>query len=310
MTSFALPELHAEVRETALRFARQVLAPVAERIDGGAPIPESVAGQLAELGFWGLATDEERGGVGLDGLAYVLVVEALAGGSPSVARRLAAHAGPALAGLAHTGHDLEPFCAGEVYATFLPSAHSLAPAPAALYVTPTGVADLANVALVDTMGHRGAGLARVQPPEVTPFEAELAAELGAWHDLGLAAIALGSGRAALDAAIAYAKERKQFGRAIAEFQAIQWKIADGATALDAAELLIRRAALSLDPAGAAAARAMAVRGGLEAADHALQIHGGYGYTREYPVERHLRSVRMAGDADAGRKTVAAAMLAG
>ncbi len=300
MTSFVLPELHTEVRETALRFSREVLSKHAETIDAGEPVPPAISDQLAELGFWGIATDEERGGVGFDALAYVLVVEALATGAPSVARRVAVHAGPALAGLARTERDLEAFCGGDAFATFV---SGLSPAPADAYVTATGVATGAQVDAVDTMGHRGAGLARVTPGDVTPFGAE-GDDPAVWHDLGLAALALGSARAAMDAGIEYAKERKQFGRPIADFQAIQWKIADGVMAIDGAALLVHKAAFSLDAADAAQARAVAVRAGLSATDHALQIHGGYGYTREYPVERHLRSVRMVGGVDAARVTIA------
>jgi alkylation response protein AidB-like acyl-CoA dehydrogenase len=306
MTSFALPELHTEVRSAALRFAREVLSRHAEAIDGGEPVPEAIQGQLAELGFWGIATAEERGGIGLDALAYALVVEALASGSPSVARRVAVHAGPALAGLARTERDLEPFCGGEAFATYV---DGLSPAPAALYVTADGVAEEASVDAVDPMGHRGAGLARVTVGALTPFASEGAAP-AVWHDLGLAAVALGSARAATDAAIAYGKERRQFGRPITDFQAIQWKIADAVTAIEGAALLVHRAAATLAPSHAALARAVAVRAGLVATDHALQIHGGYGYTREYPVERHLRSVRMVGGVDAARVTVAADRLAG
>lgn len=300
MTSFALSELHTEVRDTALRFAREGLSKHAESIDGGEPIPDAIRSQLSELGFWGIATDEERGGVGFDALAYALVVEALASGSPSVARRVAVHAGPALAGLARTDRDLEALCGGEGFATYV---DGLTPAPADVYVTPTGVAADAKVEAVDPMGHRGAGLARVTVGTVSPFGAD-GDEPAVWHDLGLAALALGSARAAMDAAVAYAKERKQFGRPIADFQAIQWKIADGVMAIDAAALLVHKAAISLDAADAAQARAVAVRAGLSATDHALQIHGGYGYTREYPVERHLRSVRMVGGVDAARVAVA------
>ena len=251
MTSFALPELHLEVRQTAQRFAREVLVPAADAIDEGGPIAGAVVQQLAELGFWGLATDEVRGGVGLDALAYVLVVEALTAGSPSVARRLATHAGPAMAGLERTARDLGAFCEGEALASYVPFPGALAPAPADVYVTPRGVSSEAAHEAVDPMGHRGAGLARVT---VRDPEGDLDAPLGAWDDLGSAAIALGSGRAAYAAAVAYAQEREQFGRPLAALQAIQWKIADSAMGLDIAELLLHRAASSLDPVHAATAR--------------------------------------------------------
>ncbi len=113
-----------------------------------------------------------------------------------------------------------------------------------------------------------------------------------------AAIACGLGRAALSSAIAYAKEREQFGQPIAQFQAIQWKLADAATGLDGAALLVHDAAARLDanrPASAAAARALVFAGAkaAAAAHDALQIHGGYGYVSDFPVERHLRDARAA-----------------
>ncbi len=111
-----------------------------------------------------------------------------------------------------------------------------------------------------------------------------------------AAIAVGVGRAALEAGLAYAAERTQFGKPLSAFQAMQWMIADSATELDAARLLVWRAAHLIDEgddaAGEAAmARLFAVRAAEAATDRALQMHGGYGYTTEYPVERLWRDAR-------------------
>ncbi|MBK7586509.1 MAG: acyl-CoA dehydrogenase family protein [Myxococcales bacterium] len=115
--------------------------------------------------------------------------------------------------------------------------------------------------------------------------------------ISIAAMALGLGRGAVSMAVAYAKERRAFGKAIAEFQAIQWKLADAATELDAAELLIRRAAWLCDlgqpySREAAMAKLWASEAATRACNDALQIHGGYGYTREFDVERHLRDVKI------------------
>jgi alkylation response protein AidB-like acyl-CoA dehydrogenase len=116
--------------------------------------------------------------------------------------------------------------------------------------------------------------------------------------IGIASQAIGVGRAALEAAIDYAKNRKQFGRPISEYQAIQWMIADSDTELSAARLLALRAA-NLKEAGersfsreAAMAKLFASEAAWRACDSALQVHGGYGYVREFPVERHLRDVRV------------------
>lgn len=115
--------------------------------------------------------------------------------------------------------------------------------------------------------------------------------------IGIGAQACGVASAALDEGIAYARERKQFGKPIADFQAIQWMIADSRTELEAARMLVLRAA-TLKQAGAAFSReaAMAKVFATEKAglicDRMLQVHGGYGYTRDFAIERHVRDVRV------------------
>jgi alkylation response protein AidB-like acyl-CoA dehydrogenase len=115
--------------------------------------------------------------------------------------------------------------------------------------------------------------------------------------IGIASLAIGLGRASLETAIAYAKERKQFGRAIAEFQMIQWKLAVARTELDAARLLVHRAAALVDAGkpftiAASKAKLYASEAASRAANESLQVLGGYGYLRDYPVERHLRDARL------------------
>jgi alkylation response protein AidB-like acyl-CoA dehydrogenase len=116
--------------------------------------------------------------------------------------------------------------------------------------------------------------------------------------IGIGAWALGIGRAALEAARKYAKERVQFGKAIAEFQAVQHMLADMATELEAARLLIWRAAWMQDRGKrttreSSIAKYYAARASMRACNSALQIHGGYGYTREFDVERYLRDAKLA-----------------
>ena len=115
--------------------------------------------------------------------------------------------------------------------------------------------------------------------------------------ISIGAMALGLAQAALDQATAYAKERKQFGQPIASFQALQWMIADMATEIDAARLLVYRAAAMKDAGQpfskeAAMAKLYASETAERAAFKAVQIHGGYGYSREYPVERIYRDQRL------------------
>jgi alkylation response protein AidB-like acyl-CoA dehydrogenase len=115
--------------------------------------------------------------------------------------------------------------------------------------------------------------------------------------IGIGAMALGLGRAAFDASLAYARQRRAFGRPIAEFQAIQWMLADMATELDAAELLVldaaRRCARGLPcRREGSMAKLFASEAASRAASKAVQIHGGYGLIKDYPVERIYRDVKL------------------
>ena len=115
--------------------------------------------------------------------------------------------------------------------------------------------------------------------------------------VSIAAMALGLGYGALDMAVQYAKDRKQFGKSIADFQAVQWMLADCKTELDAAQLLTYRAAWLADQGRpytkeASMAKLFASEAASRACNKSLQIHGGYGYTREFHVERHLRDAKI------------------
>jgi alkylation response protein AidB-like acyl-CoA dehydrogenase len=116
--------------------------------------------------------------------------------------------------------------------------------------------------------------------------------------INIAACSLGGARAALEAAIQYMHVRKQFGKPLTDFQALQFRVADMATELDAARLMVHRAAVALDSKSASATMhcAMAKRYATDicfkVCNEALQLHGGYGYTKEYPIERYLRDLRV------------------
>ena len=115
--------------------------------------------------------------------------------------------------------------------------------------------------------------------------------------IGIASQAIGIARASLEASLRYAQERKSFGRPIAEYQAVQWKLADMALEIDAARLLTHRAASVKDSGRActtesAMAKLFASETAMKAATEAIQIHGGYGYTREFNVERYFRDAKI------------------
>jgi len=115
--------------------------------------------------------------------------------------------------------------------------------------------------------------------------------------IGIAAFSVGIAQACLEASVRYAGEREQFGHPLANFQAIQFKVADMATQVDAARLLTWRAAARADAGRvltteASMAKLHAGEMAVQAALEAVQIHGGYGYLKDYPVERYLRDAKL------------------
>lgn len=135
--------------------------------------------------------------------------------------------------------------------------------------------------------------------------------------ISIGAMALGLGEAALEAALAYARERRQFGRELGRFQAIQWMLADSQTELEAARLLLWQACALADAGRpfsreASMAKLFASEAATRVCDHALQIHGGYGYLNYFPVERYVRDVRVTrigeGTSEVQRMLIARSML--
>lgn len=277
---FELPELHEALRDTLRRF-----------------VEKGDVSRFDELELWGLMLPEACGGAEMDALAYVVVLESLAELSPALAHRFALHAGPASAAMLEAKLDPSTLAEGTL-ATWTDGAR----APRSTWL----VVETDALRIYEGARWTPAPLMALDEAELSSFEvaepvasAKTSPRVRALADLGMAACQVGAAQAALRAARAYAKERKQFGRPIADFQAIQWKIADATTELDAAQLLVRAAASDLKKA--AQARVFAGVVANRAASEALQIHGGYGYTREYPVERWLRAIRIwSADPDAAR----------
>jgi len=116
--------------------------------------------------------------------------------------------------------------------------------------------------------------------------------------LNIGACSLGAARRCLEEALAYVQDRKQFGKPISTFQALQFKLADMATDLEAARLLLHKGAAKLDAKApdatkfCAMAKRFATDVGFNVVNEALQLHGGYGYLRDYPIERFLRDLRV------------------
>lgn len=135
--------------------------------------------------------------------------------------------------------------------------------------------------------------------------------------MGIASQALGIAQGAMDETVKYVKERKQFGKAIGQFQNTQFQLADLDTKIEAARLLVRMAAWKKDrkmpySADSARAKLFAAETAMEMTTKAVQFHGGYGYTREYPVERMMRDAKITeiyeGTSEVQRMVIAAALL--
>ncbi|MBQ7984547.1 MAG: acyl-CoA dehydrogenase, partial [Bacteroidales bacterium] len=135
--------------------------------------------------------------------------------------------------------------------------------------------------------------------------------------LGIASQALGIAQGAMDETVKYVKERKQFGKAIGQFQNTQFQLADRETKINAARLLVRSAAARIDAGlphskDASMAKLFAAETAMEMTTKAIQFHGGYGYTREYPVERMFRDAKITeiyeGTSEVQRMVIAANLL--
>ena len=356
--NFDLDETQRALQEAAQDFAREALAPEAARWDAEAIFPREVIARAGELGFCGLYTPEDQGGLGLARLDSALIFEALAGGCTSTAAYISIHNMATWMVATFGGDDVRDLWCGELAAGTKLASYCLtepgAGSDAAALKTKaardgddyvlTGskcfISGAGDTDLLVVMARTGeAGAAGISAFAV-PADAEgigygrkeakmgwnsqatrtitfdgvrvpAANRLGAEGEgfaiamkgldggrINIAACSLGTAQAALDAARAYLGEREQFGRRLADFQALQFKLADMATELIAARQMVWLAASRLDEghpeatAFCAMAKRLATDRCFDVCNTALQIHGGYGYIREYPLERHVRDVRV------------------
>ena len=348
-----------EIQALAREFAEKELRPHAPEWDQARALDDGVFAKLAEVGFLGMTIPEEHGGLGLDPLTYLLVLEELAWGDAAVALSVAVHNGLVAATLVRHGtpdqkRDLLPALASGqrlgAFALSEPQAGSDVGAVAttaerdgagwrltgekrwvtngaraglAVTLARTGERKLAAF-LVElpasgwtpqnrelTMGFRASETVSVDLSGVAVLETRVLGDPEAGFRIalealdrgrvGLAAQAVGIARAALEHAVTYALGREQFDRPIARFGAIQEKLAEMAKRVTAARLLTHHAGALLDgeitrgadslTARAAMAKLAASETASWVADEAVQIFGGYGYMRDYPVEKLMRDAK-------------------
>jgi alkylation response protein AidB-like acyl-CoA dehydrogenase len=350
-------EVYDQIRETARRFAEDVVRPVAADLDRDEVFPNEIYRRMGQLGLFGLTVPADHGGAGLDTLSYAIVMEELSRGYASIADQcgvveligtlLTRYGSPEQRKLLPdilAAKTRVAYCLTEVEAgSDLSNVRTRACETAEGYVIDGGklwihnapVADLGFV-LASTdpaAGHRGMSifLVDLSAPGVSrglkehkmgqrasqvgalnfdrvmvPHEALLGPKGRGFHIMmsvlekgrvGIAALAVGIAQAGLEAALAYARDRRQFGKAILENQGLQWMLADMAKDIAAARALVQRAALLIDhdkPATAAASIAKCFASDMAVAQtaNAVQIFGGSGYIRGFEVERLYRDAKI------------------
>lgn len=340
------------------RFANDVIAPKAAKIDASGQFATLHLPAMADMGIMGMNLPEESGGVGLSGPALYCAVEAIAAACGSTASMLTAHflatdslllggdealqqrflpqaaSGEALGAFAltepHAGSnpaDMRTFASreGDGYRIkgskcFISNAGAAdfiivyaktdreagARGVSAFVVEPKTTEGVHIGAKEETMGLRGGHVFSISLDCYVPAENRLGAEGSGFRTamkvldngrIEVAAQATGIAQAAQQAAIAYAKERQVSGKPIADFQGLQWMLADNATELAAARALgflaaEKRGTGERYSSESAFAKLYASEAAWRIADRALQIHGGYGYSKDFPLERYMRDLRI------------------
>jgi len=359
---FDASEERREIVALARDFAQREIAPYAADWDREKRYPDEVIRQLGELGFFGMRIPEEYGGLGLDPVTYLMVLEEIAVADAATSITLSVHNSlPVSMLLAHASEAqrrrwLPPMAAGEVLAAFSLSEAGAGSDAAAVraqavrdgdawvlsgekaWVTNGNTANLI-VAVVrtdtpearrgrrgmsaflipadtpgvepgkpeDKMGLRSSGTTTVTLRDVRLSDEYLLGKEGDGYlyalqaldngRMGVAAQAIGLGRAALEHAVRYAEERQQFERPLKDFQAIQFKLADMATRVSAARALLHETARLVERGErvterASMAKLFATESAMWVTNQAVQVYGGYGYMRDYPVERLFRDAKV------------------
>ena len=355
---FALNEEQVAIRDLALEFAADKLAPDAIAWDREKFFPREVIRSAASLGFGGIAVAEDVGGSALSRLEGVLIYDSLATGCPCISAYFSVHN--------MVASVIDRFGTPEQRKRWLPRMCALELLGAICLTEPTSGSDAASLstqavrcpdgykltgvkqfisgggeadiylvmARTGEPGPRGVsafivekgtqGLSFGQPEKkmgwnaqptcqvildeaIVPAENMLGAEGSGFKiamsaldggRLNIAACSLGGARAALNKATAYMKERTAFGHPIADFQALQFRVADMATDIEVIQTFLWRAASALDAGdpNATVLCAMAKRyltdAGFNVANEALQLFGGYGYLADYGVEKIVRDLRV------------------
>ena len=355
---FALTDDQRAIQDAARAFSDAELAPHSAEWDETKHFPVEVMKQAAEMGFCGIYTGEEHGGMALGRVEAAVIFEELSRGDVATAAFISIHN--------MATWMVDKFGSDDLRARYVPSLVSMEKIASYCLTEPGSGSDAASMrtsarldgdhyvlngskafisgagtsdvyvvmARTGDAGPKGVstfvidkdapGLSfgaqekkmgwNAQPTAIVQFDdcrIPAANLLGKEGDgfryammgldggrLNIAACSLGGARLAMETAQDYLKTRKQFGKPLAEFQALQFKLADMATDLEAARLMVLRGAWALDTGHpektkwCAMAKRFATDACFQIADEALQLHGGYGYLKDYPLERIVRDLRV------------------
>ncbi len=355
---FSLNEDQKAFVESARAFSEGVFAPNAAQWDEQSIFPKDALQQAGELGFMGMYTPEEAGGLGMSRLDASLIVEELSKGCTSTAAFLTIHnMATSMVGKYCSDSVIEQWCPDLVMGTKLASYCLTEPGAGSdaaslrtsaerdgddyvvngskVFISGAGDTDVLVVMLrTGAPGPRGISALLIpadaqgvsygkkedkmgwnaQPTRMVTFDNVRVPAINRLGEEGqgfaiamegldggrinIATCSIGTAQQALEEATAYVQERRQFDTAIADFQATQFKLADMLTELVAARQMVRLAASKLDNKDAQAstycamAKRFATDVGFNVCNDALQLYGGYGYIKEYPMERHVRDTRV------------------
>src|SRR5438094_607019 len=278
--SLYFTEQHHQVRDMVGEFADQVIRPSARQYDLESRFPWDNVKQMAELGLFGIPWPEQLGGSGMDYLSYIIVIHELAKVDASHAITVSAHTTLGTSPIMDFGTDEQK----RRYVPLLATGKVLG----GFGLTEPGAGS-------DAGGTKTTAVDRGDHYVLNGFRQFLHTLDGG--RIGLGALALGLAEGALAECLEYTATRKQFGRPVASFQGVHFALADMATEIEAATHLVYHAAW-LKQTGqpfkkeAAMAKLYASELAMRATTKAVQLHGGYGYTTDYPVERMMRDAKI------------------
>ena len=310
---FNLSKTHELFRQMIREFAEKEVKPLATEVDEEERFPVETVKKMAEIGLMGIPIPKEYGGAGGDNLMYAMAVEELSRVCGTTGVILSAHTSAVLDEATHewviNGSKIFITNSGyaDVYVIFAMTDKSQGLKGISSFIVEKDTPGFTVGKKEKKLGIRGSATCELIFENARIPKENLLGELGKGFKIammtldggriGIASQALGIAQGALDETVAYVKERKQFGRTIANFQNTQFQLANLEVKVEAARLLVYKAAwresnhlpYSVD---AARAKLFASETAMEVTTKAVQLHGGYGYTREYPVERMMRDAKI------------------